>query len=62
MITLVTPKLEDMWFRETLVGDEETMAYNKNGEEKLISPKISGRIGMLVGWLTLKIKDFINIF
>ncbi len=29
MITLVTPKLEDMWFRETLVGDEETMAYIK---------------------------------
>lgn len=29
MVQLVIPKLEDMWFREKLIGDEETMAYNK---------------------------------
>ena len=39
MITLVTPKLEDMWFRETLVGDEETMAYNKKWGGAIDFPK-----------------------
>lgn len=29
MIRFVIPKLEDLWFREKLIGDEETMAYNK---------------------------------
>ena len=28
MLELVVPKLEDMWFRESLLADEETMAYN----------------------------------
>ena len=28
MLELVVPKLEDMWFRERLLADEETMAYN----------------------------------
>ena len=28
MLELVVPKLEDMWFREILLADEETMAYN----------------------------------
>ncbi|MBQ4425328.1 MAG: GNAT family N-acetyltransferase [Lachnospiraceae bacterium] len=29
MLELVIPTLEDMWFREKLMGDEETMAYNR---------------------------------
>lgn len=29
MIELVVPGLEDLWFREKCMGDEETMAYNK---------------------------------
>ena len=28
MLELVVPKLEDMWFREILLADEETMSYN----------------------------------
>ena len=28
MIELVIPALEDMWFREKLMADEETMSYN----------------------------------
>ncbi len=28
MLELVTPSLEDMWFRESLMADEETMLYN----------------------------------
>ena len=28
MLELVVPKLEDMWFRESLLADEETMSYN----------------------------------
>lgn len=36
---IVTPKLEAMWFRETLVGDEETMAYNKKWGGAIDFPK-----------------------
>ena len=28
MLKAITPALEDMWFRESLMADEETMAYN----------------------------------
>ena len=28
MLELITPTLEDMWFREKLMADEETMSYN----------------------------------
>ena len=28
MITLYVPKLEDLWFREELLADPDTMAYN----------------------------------
>ena len=28
MLELVIPTLEDLWFREKLMADEETMAYN----------------------------------
>ena len=28
MLKLVTPALEDMWFRESLLADEDTMSYN----------------------------------
>ncbi|MDC7292148.1 MULTISPECIES: GNAT family N-acetyltransferase [unclassified Butyrivibrio] len=28
MLELVTPTLKDMWFRESLMADEETMSYN----------------------------------
>ena len=27
-ITLYTPSLEDLWFRQKMMADEETMAYN----------------------------------
>ena len=49
MIGLVIPQLEDLWFREQLIGDEATMAYNKNGVEPLPSPGAGGRIGMPAG-------------
>ena len=28
MLELITPTLEDLWFRESLMADEETMSYN----------------------------------
>ena len=28
MLTLYTPKREDLWFRQTMLADEETMSYN----------------------------------
>ncbi len=29
MLLLYRPKLEDLWFREALLGDEATMSYNR---------------------------------
>lgn len=29
MLKLYEPKLEDLWFRQCLMGDEDTMAYNR---------------------------------
>lgn len=31
MITAYKPNLEDLWFREKLMSDEETMSYNPGG-------------------------------
>ena len=31
MITTYKPNLEDLWFREKLMADEETMSYNPGG-------------------------------
>ena len=28
MLTLYAPKLEDLWFRQMMLSDEETMSYN----------------------------------
>ncbi len=39
MIKFVIPKLEDMWFREKLLGDAETMAYNKKWGGTIDFPK-----------------------
>ena len=29
MLTLCKPKREDLWFRQTMLADEETMSYNR---------------------------------
>ena len=29
MLTLYRPKLSDLWFRQALLADEETMSYNR---------------------------------
>ena len=28
MLTLVKPNIDDLWFREKLMADEDTMSYN----------------------------------
>lgn len=39
MIGLVIPQLEDLWFREQLIGDEATMAYNKKWGGTIAFPR-----------------------
>ena len=39
MIGLVIPQLEDLWFREQLIGDEATMAYNKKWGGTIAVPR-----------------------
>ena len=38
-LTLVTPELEDLWFREELMADEETMSYNAKWGGTIPFPK-----------------------
>lgn len=39
MLTLVTPDLDDLWFREKLMSDEETMSYNAKWGGTITFPK-----------------------
>ena len=39
MLTLVRPTLEDLWFREKLLADEETMSYNARWGGTIPFPK-----------------------
>ncbi len=39
MITLYKPKLEDLWFRQMFMADEETMSYNHNWGGTIPFPK-----------------------
>ena len=38
-LTLVTPELDDLWFREELMADEETMSYNAKWGGTIPFPK-----------------------
>ncbi len=38
-LTLVTPKIDDLWFREELMADEETMSYNAKWGGTIPFPK-----------------------
>ena len=39
MIELYTPAIDDLWFKETMLGDEETMSYNHAYGGRLSFPK-----------------------
>ena len=40
MIELYTPTIEDLWFKEKILGDEETMSYNRSYGGTIPFPKI----------------------
>lgn len=46
MITLVKPAFDDLWFREKLMADEETMSYNARWGH---FPRTCGNPGMSPG-------------
>ena len=39
MLTLVTPNLDDLWFRQELMTDEDTMSYNAKWGGTISFPK-----------------------
>lgn len=39
MLTLVTPNLDDLWFRQELMTDEDTMSYNARWGGTISFPK-----------------------
>ena len=46
-ITLYTPSLEDLWFRQKMMADEETMSYNHAWGVQFLSQKRRGMAGMI---------------
>ena len=48
-ITLYTPSLEDLWFRQKMMADEETMHITMPGEEQFPFQKKCGMAGMIFG-------------
>ena len=41
MLQLYKPRLEDLWFRQSMMSDEETMSYNHAGGGTIAFPKES---------------------
>ncbi|MCR5101961.1 MAG: hypothetical protein K6B41_11450 [Butyrivibrio sp.] len=39
MLTLVKPNIDDLWFREKLMADEDTMSYNAKWGGTIPFPK-----------------------
>lgn len=39
MLTLITPNIDDLWFREDLMADEDTMSYNAKWGGTIPFPK-----------------------
>ena len=39
MLELITPSVEDLWFRESFMADEETMSYNHAWGRTIPFPK-----------------------
>ena len=52
MLTLYEPKYEDLWFRQMMLADEETMSYNRAWGGTIPWPEEEWR-----GWYDCWIKD-----
>lgn len=61
LLEVVTPGLADLWFRESLMADEETMSYNHAWGGTIPFQKINGRTGMTIGSSIMIIKDITGI-
>ena len=49
MLELYKPHIEDLWFKEKMMSDEQTMAYNHAYEAQFHSLNNFGQIGMTDG-------------
>ena len=56
MLTLYEPKYEDLWFRQMMLADEETMSY-KHGVVRYHGLKKNGWTGMIIGLQTPTVND-----
>ena len=61
MLETVIPTLEDMWFRESLLADEETMSYNHAWGGTISWPKENGGNGMNTGSSIMRTRDTTDI-
>ena len=61
MLTLVKPNIDDLWFREKLMADEDTMSYNAKWGVRFLFLKKNGNLGMMPGLRILITEDTIVI-
>ena len=61
MLELCTPAIEDLWFRETMCSDEETMSFNHATAELSLFPKNDGKTGTIDGLSTTKASVFTDM-
>lgn len=49
MLTSVKPKIDELWFREKLMADEQLCHTTPNGVVQFLFLKMNGKIGMMPG-------------
>ena len=62
MLEVVTPTFADMWFRESLMADEETICHIiMHGAEPSHFQKRNGRTGTTIGLSIMKTRGITGI-
>lgn len=61
MLSLYEPKYDDLYFRQMILADKETMSYNNTWGGTISFPEKKGKTGMITGLLITIINDIIDI-
>lgn len=61
MVKIYSPKYEDLWFREKLLSDPDTMTYNNAWGGTIDFPESKWQICIIIGLKSQMEKGFIDI-
>lgn len=60
MLTLYEPKYEDLWFRQMMLADEDTMSYNHAWGGTIPWPEDKWSAGTIIGSLATRTSGIIG--